>query len=248
MADPRRRAIYESLRAKPKSVAEIAREHPVSRPAVSQHLKVLVEAELVSVRASGTRRFYEIDRNGLLPLRTYIESFWGDVLDLFATQITETERSPEMLPPVVKTITVACPPERAFDIFTTQIATWWPLDKHSCAAMEGETSQKLEIDCREGGEIWETDHKGERQKWGSFDVFAPPARLRILWHINRPENEATHVEVEFKPSAEVCEVTLTHSNWEAFAERAADMREGYNGGWVYVFETRFREACGGATA
>lgn len=148
-----------------------------------------------------------------------------------------------MLPPVIKTITVPCPPQRAFDLFTNEISLWWPLDKHSCAAMEGETAQSLEVDCKLGGEFWETDHKGKRILWGSFSAFEPHSRLAINWHINRPATEATDVTVTFKAAGNGTEVTLTHSNWEVFGDQAENMRTGYQNGWVHVFEIRFKDVC-----
>jgi len=148
-----------------------------------------------------------------------------------------------MLPPVIKTITVPCPPELTFSLFTTEIGLWWPLDKHSCAAMEGETAQSLSVDCRNGGEFWETDHNGKRILWGSFTAFEPPARLSIAWHIARPPSEATDVTVTFKPDGTGTKVTLTHSNWEVFGDSAQAMRNGYDNGWVHVFETRFKDVC-----
>lgn len=83
IADPTRRTIFEQLRDGPRPVGEIAAGLPVSRPAVSQHLKVLRQAGLVTERRQGTRRFYEIDRKGLAPLRTYLENFWDDALAAF---------------------------------------------------------------------------------------------------------------------------------------------------------------------
>ena len=87
LADPRRRQIFESLRGAPRTVAEIARRQPVSRPAVSQHLKVLEAAGLVHARAAGTHRYYGIRREGLAELKGWIESFWDDVLTSFAAEI-----------------------------------------------------------------------------------------------------------------------------------------------------------------
>ncbi|MFK7861352.1 MAG: ArsR/SmtB family transcription factor [Granulosicoccus sp.] len=80
LADDTRREIFEALRERPKSVGELASEQPVSRPAVSQHLKVLQKAKLVSVHPEGTRRIYSINRDGLLALRHYIDDYWSDVL------------------------------------------------------------------------------------------------------------------------------------------------------------------------
>jgi DNA-binding transcriptional ArsR family regulator len=83
LADPTRRTIFEMLREGPRSVGDLANALPVSRPAVSQHLRVLRDARLVRVESHGTRRFYRIDSRGLEPLRRYLEGFWGDVLAAF---------------------------------------------------------------------------------------------------------------------------------------------------------------------
>ncbi|MEO1018510.1 MAG: metalloregulator ArsR/SmtB family transcription factor [Pseudomonadota bacterium] len=87
LADDRRRAIFDCLRDQPRTVQEIARSQPVSRPAVSQHLKVLASAGLVQVQPVGTRRYYGVRREGLLELRAWIEGFWDDVLDRFADEV-----------------------------------------------------------------------------------------------------------------------------------------------------------------
>src|SRR5215472_16876182 len=91
LADPSRRQVFERLRAGPLPVGDIARGMPVSRPAVSQHLKVLKEAGLVTDRADGTRRIYAIDPQGLAALRSWLDQFWDDVLGAFAA---EAERKP----------------------------------------------------------------------------------------------------------------------------------------------------------
>jgi DNA-binding transcriptional ArsR family regulator len=83
LGDRTRRAILERLRDGPKPVVEIARDLPVGRPAVSQHLKVLKQAGLVLDRAVGTRRIYEIDREGLEAVQQYLGSFWSDALSRF---------------------------------------------------------------------------------------------------------------------------------------------------------------------
>jgi DNA-binding transcriptional ArsR family regulator len=80
LADPTRRAVLERLRKGPRSVGEVARGLPVSRPAVSQHLRVLKEAGLVTERRAGTRRLYSVNGDGLAELRDYLESFWQDAL------------------------------------------------------------------------------------------------------------------------------------------------------------------------
>jgi DNA-binding transcriptional ArsR family regulator len=85
LGDPTRRAIFERLAARPSPVGELARELPVSRPAVSQHLKVLKEARLVIDRPAGNRRIYEVDPAGIEALRAYLDHFWNQSLAAFRT-------------------------------------------------------------------------------------------------------------------------------------------------------------------
>jgi DNA-binding transcriptional ArsR family regulator len=87
LADPTRREVFERLRTGPRAVGEIAAEMPVSRPAVSQHLKVLKEAGLVADRAEGARRVYYIDPHGLGPLRKWLDQFWDQALAAFQAEI-----------------------------------------------------------------------------------------------------------------------------------------------------------------
>lgn len=87
LADPTRRNILESLRGAPRSVGDLAADQPVSRPAVSQHLKVLEGARLVRVERLGNRHLYSVRREGLDELRRYLESFWSDVLDAYGAEV-----------------------------------------------------------------------------------------------------------------------------------------------------------------
>ena len=92
LADPTRRSVFEQLLDGPQPVGRIARGMPVSRPAVSQHLKVLKEAGLVTDRAEGTRRVYCIDPHGLADVRRYLDQFWDQALTAFAA---EAENNPK---------------------------------------------------------------------------------------------------------------------------------------------------------
>jgi DNA-binding transcriptional ArsR family regulator len=94
LGDPTRRAIFERLRSGPLPVVELARAVPVSRPAVSQHLRVLKEAGLVRHHAVGTRRLYEVNPEGFGQVRTGFEEFWTDALDAFK-RAAEAEGSRE---------------------------------------------------------------------------------------------------------------------------------------------------------
>jgi DNA-binding transcriptional ArsR family regulator len=89
LADPTRRSVLEHLRHGPKSVGKIAAQMPVSRPAVSQHLRVLKQAGLVGDRAEGTRRVYYIDPNGLAAIRIWLDQFWDDALLAFQAAADE---------------------------------------------------------------------------------------------------------------------------------------------------------------
>ena len=98
LADPTRRHIFEALRTRSKTVGEIADEQPVSRPAVSQHLKVLESANLVNVEPKGNRRIYSINRDGLEEARKYIDTFWSDILTAYSDEVLrQIENNPEPL-------------------------------------------------------------------------------------------------------------------------------------------------------
>lgn len=84
LADPTRQRLYERLRRRDHSVGELVAFARISQPAVSQHLKVLSEARLVTQRRDGTRRYYRACRDGLVGLRAYVDSLWADALDAFA--------------------------------------------------------------------------------------------------------------------------------------------------------------------
>src|SRR5690242_14692383 len=86
LADPTRRAVFERLASGPQPVGELADGLPVSRPAVSQHLKVLKEAGLVTDRAEGARRVYQIDPAGLGQIRAWLDRFWDAALAAFAAE------------------------------------------------------------------------------------------------------------------------------------------------------------------
>ena len=87
LADPTRRRFFERLKSGPKAVGAIARGMPVSRPAVSQHLKALKDAGLVADRPDGTRRVYYIDPHGLGGVRQWLDQFWNDALDALQAEV-----------------------------------------------------------------------------------------------------------------------------------------------------------------
>jgi DNA-binding transcriptional ArsR family regulator len=91
LGDPTRRAIFERLADRPRAVGELARDLPVSRPAVSQHLKVLKDAGLVIDRREGNRRIYRLDPDGVGALRAYLDQFWNRALAAFKTAVEQRD-------------------------------------------------------------------------------------------------------------------------------------------------------------
>jgi DNA-binding transcriptional ArsR family regulator len=94
LADGTRRAIFKRLADGPMAVGELARDFPVSRPAVSQHLGVLKRAGLVSDRAAGTRRLYHVNQSGIAALRSELDVFWGKALDAYKLLADEEGKQP----------------------------------------------------------------------------------------------------------------------------------------------------------
>jgi DNA-binding transcriptional ArsR family regulator len=95
LGDPTRKAIFELLADRPRAVGELAGELPVSRPAVSQHLKVLKDARLVLDQPAGTRRIYRVDPDGLAALRADLERFWGKALAAYKAVVEQPTEETE---------------------------------------------------------------------------------------------------------------------------------------------------------
>ena len=95
LGDPTRRAIFELLSEGPSSVGELAELVPVSRPAVSQHLKVMKEAGLVLDERDGTRRIYHLDPDGVAEMRAYLDRFWNLAMDAFKRRVEQRQKETE---------------------------------------------------------------------------------------------------------------------------------------------------------
>ena len=95
LGDPSRLAIVQCLAERPRAVGELADELPISRPAVSQHLRALKDAGLVTDRAWGTRRIYQLSPDGIAGLRAYLDRIWGYALASFSVTVESTSDSPE---------------------------------------------------------------------------------------------------------------------------------------------------------
>lgn len=147
-----------------------------------------------------------------------------------------------MTEPVVKIVTVSATPEHAFEVFTANIARWWPGQPHSVSARDGKAPRDIIFEARPGGAIYEIAHDGARHDWGKIREWAPGHSFTMTWHPGSDAAMATHLSLEFAADSDGCRVTLTHSGWEALADRAEDIRDQYFTGWDYVLGTCFTGA------
>ncbi len=135
------------------------------------------------------------------------------------------------VPPVIRSVTVAVPVERAFEVFTRRIADWWPLHTHG---VFGEDAAGLRLDSER---LVERSRDGEEAVWGEVLAWEPPTRLVLTWHPGAGDDEPmTEIEVSFRAQGAATTVVLEHRGWEALGERGAEVRGGYNSGWGTVLD------------
>lgn len=139
------------------------------------------------------------------------------------------------IPPVVKTITVRCAPATAFRVFTSEIGQWWPLADFS---MNNATDCHFEPYV--GGRLYQIDKDGAEIAWGQVLAWDPPHAMAFSWQVLCTPEEAQQIDVTFRPVADGTEVTLVHAGWDRLKTGGAERRDAYNGGWVTVFEQRFK--------
>ena len=239
LSDPTRRQIVDRIRPGPLSVAEIAEPLPVSRPAVSQHLKVLKEAGLVTVERQGTRNLYALAPTGLDMLRAWIDALWDDALESFSRAAAAKAQREAQIEPVTKAVHVRLSPEEAFYLLTEDIALWWPVSSHSLSAADGGLPQSVVLTPRPGGQIIETLSDGSTAAWGTITQWDPPRRVHIDWHVGRPQIDATKLELRCDDAGRGAKVTLIHSGWEILGKDAATERAQYDSGWDHVLLDRY---------
>lgn len=145
--------------------------------------------------------------------------------------------------PIVKSVTVNCSAEHAFNVFVHRIGTWWPLDSHAVSANQGERAQDVTIEPRVGGAIIETMHNGTNTEWGTVQAYEPGQRFATTWHPGTGKDKPTLVEVEFTQQGDTTLVTLTHSGWEIWKDEAADKITGYTAGWGAIMDRMYGPAC-----
>jgi uncharacterized protein YndB with AHSA1/START domain len=149
-----------------------------------------------------------------------------------------TAKPVPVIPPVVKTVTVDCTPEKAFHYFTADFHKWWPLSTHSVMAYTSNAKQKpasVTFEQWRGGRIFETADSGEEHIWGTVLSWEPPSLVAFSFHPGRDGQTGQTVEVTFSPAARGTEVVLRHSGWELLGENAMNQRKGFSEGWETVF-------------
>lgn len=134
------------------------------------------------------------------------------------------------LGPLVKKVTVPVAPARAFEAFTAEMSTWWPLRTHSIGA---DAARRIEFGGEVGAEITEYGDDGPIGNWGTISAWEPPDRVAFSWHPGDDPSRPTQVEVRFVPVAEGTEVVLTHTDWH-LRPNGATARAGYESGWTAV--------------
>ena len=155
-----------------------------------------------------------------------------------------------MIEPISRSVRVRCDPATAFRVFTTGMDTWWPLDIHSRAVQEREgesvKAERIVVEEREGGRIYEVMSDGVEAAWGTILVWEPPHRLVVAWQPNgRPPNP-TELELRFTADGLGTTVELEHRGWERLGAGATDARDSYLHGWPLTFDQLFAEAADAA--
>ncbi|HTC85939.1 MAG TPA: SRPBCC family protein [Candidatus Acidoferrum sp.] len=156
--------------------------------------------------------------------------------------MTSSERAASVgtLEPIRLSFEVACPVDRAFHLWTADIATWWPKD-HS---VTGDPDLTVVLEPRQGGRIFERLPDGTEHDWGGITTWEPPRRFAYTWHLNTDRSDATDVEIRFTPGDDgMTRVEIEHTGWERLGARGEAWQQRNHAGWstllpYYVAATR----------
>jgi DNA-binding transcriptional ArsR family regulator/uncharacterized protein YndB with AHSA1/START domain len=240
LGDPTRRAIFELLVEREYTVGDLADELPVSRPAVSQHLKVLKSARLVVDRQAGKHRIYQVDQDGLAELRAELDRFWNRTLAGYKAVVEKSTRENMMSTPtstsVLASIVVDAPIERAFEVFTSDFGSFKPPDHNMLGVELAETV----LEPRVGGYLYDRAVDGTECRWARVLAYEPPHRLLFSWDISpqwqlEPDPAKTS-EWEVRFTAETparTRVEIEHRHLDRHGEGWEAVRDGiaHDQGW-----------------
>ncbi|PWJ20495.1 ArsR/SmtB family transcription factor [Jannaschia seohaensis] len=221
LADPTRRAILDRLREGPTAVGAIAERLPVSRPAVSQHLKHMAAAGLVTMTPSGRRNLYSLAPGGALPLVDWLGGL---------TELAAPFASSEAGAGLTRAVSLRLSPDEAWHLFCEDLALWWPVATVSVSGRtEGALPQAVVLDARAGGVWREVLFDGTEAVWAEVRE-ADGTRLVLDWRLGTPDGSTVVIGFAEEPGG--TRVTLTHDT------DAADLAEM----WDHVLVERFAAA------
>ena len=147
---------------------------------------------------------------------------------------------------ITKHLTVALEPAAAFDLFTTEVGTWWPTASHSVG---GERVVACVLESGVGGRFYERLDDGTEHVWGEVTEWDPPRLVRFTWYPGRAPSTSQEVAVTFEPATGGgTAVTLVHTGWDRLGDGAAEQRDQYVTGWDLVFVQRYGSAASGVDA
>jgi DNA-binding transcriptional ArsR family regulator/uncharacterized protein YndB with AHSA1/START domain len=241
LGDPTRRAIFERLIEHPSAVGELARALPVSRPAVSQHLKVLKDAGLVVDRRAGKQRIYQVDPDGLAALRAELDRFWTKTLAAYKTVVEQPTQGDPMSTLAADTsvrtsIVVEAPISRAFKVFTEDFGRFKPAEHNMLKVAIAETVFEAKV----GGFLYDRGVDGSVCRWARVLAYDPPSRVLLSWDISpqwqieTDPDKTSEVEVRFTAEGpDRTRVELEHRNLDRHGEGWEAERDGVGGddGW-----------------
>jgi uncharacterized protein YndB with AHSA1/START domain len=142
------------------------------------------------------------------------------------------------VPPVVKTIELPVSVPEAFEHYVEGLPQWFPLTRF----FAGNTPPKgCCVEARLNGRLFERTQDGQEIVWGRVTVWEPPHRFAYSWQVGTTEDKAQLIELNFVETASGSKVILRHTGWEKLGEKAADARNGYDGGWEFVLGKCYRE-------
>ena len=185
LADPTRRSIFERLVERPSAVSELARGLPVSRPAVSQHLKVLKDAGLVRDRRAGKQRIYSVDAIGLGAFRAELEQFWSKALAAYKALVEEPRRRSHEHPDRSRDVDPDVDRRRGadrarFSVFTEDFGSFKPPEHNMLGVEIAETV----FEPRAGGHVYDRGVDGSECRWARVLAYEPPTACVLSWDIS----------------------------------------------------------------
>lgn len=125
-------------------------------------------------------------------------------------------------------------PEKAFEIFTEGIASWWPADTHSVEGGQGRSPEAVVFETGPNGRIYEVMTNGKEAHWANVTAWEPPNRIVLAWQVNPDTPGPTEIEMRFTPEGDGTRFDFEHRGWEILGAEAEEAAAQYDGGWVTV--------------